>query len=55
MGSYQFNLINLVSYDLPHQFPESQVDAIDPSAKADGCFSFPNQTFRHPLQELEWF
>ena len=24
MGSYQFNLINLVSYDLPHQFPESQ-------------------------------
>jgi len=23
MGSYQFNLINLVSYDLPHQFPES--------------------------------
>ncbi len=24
MGSYQFNLINLVSYDLPHQFPESR-------------------------------
>jgi len=30
MGSYQFNLINLVSHDLPHQFPESQHEKGDP-------------------------